>query len=60
MAEEQEQEIIGTFFDNNEERHVYETALAEVEPDLEEIEAEFDDCQRLSEDDFVVRINARD
>jgi hypothetical protein len=60
MAEEKEQETIGTFLENEEEKHLYEAAWAEIEPDLEKIETELDDCQRLSEEDFVVRINARD
>jgi hypothetical protein len=60
MAEEQKQEYSRTFFDDTEGTRRYEDALAEIEPDLERIEAEFDNCQRLSEEDFVVRINARD
>jgi hypothetical protein len=40
----------------------HSTALAEADiaEDLKRIEAELDDCQRLSEQDFAVRINARD
>jgi len=60
MPEENEQKLIDAFFENEEQKHVYETALAEIEPDLEKIENELDDCQRLTEEDFVVRINARD
>ena len=60
MPETREQSRDRTFLDNDEAKRRYETALAEIEPDLEKIEAELDDCQRLSEDDFDVRINARD
>lgn len=60
MAEQKEQEPGVTFLERDEEKRLYETALAEIEPDLEKIEEELDECQRLSEEDFVVRINARD
>jgi hypothetical protein len=60
MPETEQQEIAKTFLSTDEEKGRYDTALAEIEPDLIEIEAEFDDGQRLSEEDFVVRINARD
>jgi hypothetical protein len=60
MAEQNEQKLIDEFFNNEEQKRIYKTALAEIEPDLEKIETELDDCQRLTEEDFVVRINARD
>ena len=60
MPETEEQEIARSLLNTNEERERYDAALAEIEPDLTQIEAEFDDGQRLSEEDFVVRINARD
>jgi hypothetical protein len=60
MPETEQQEIAKALLSTDEEKERYDAALAEVEPDLTEIEAEFDDGQRLSEEDFVVRINARD
>ena len=60
MPEENEQKLIDAFFEDEGQKHIYETALAEIEPDLEKIESELDHCQRLTEEDFVVRINARD
>lgn len=60
MAEEKEQDRVQTFLDDAARNSRYESALAEIQGDLEQIEADFDDCQRLSEADFVVRINARD
>ncbi len=51
---------VQTFLDDEDRKRRYESALAEIKSGLEEIEDDFDDCQRLSEADFVVRINARD
>ena len=60
MPETEQQEIAKTFLSTDEEKERYDAALAEIESDLVKIEAELDDGQRLSEEDFVVRINARD
>jgi hypothetical protein len=60
MAEEQNQHPVQTFLDDEDRKRRYEDALAEIKSDLEKIEDDFDDCQRLTEADFVVRINARD
>jgi hypothetical protein len=59
MAEEKKQNPVQTFLDDEDRKRRYEAALAEIKSDLQEIEADFDDCQRLTEADFVVRINAR-
>jgi hypothetical protein len=60
MAEEQNQDPVQTFLDDEDRKRRYEAALAEIKSGLEEIEDDFDACQRLTEADFVVRINARD
>jgi hypothetical protein len=60
MAEQEEKDRVKTFLDDEARNRRYESALAEIKDDLEKIESDFDDCQRLSEADFVVRINARD
>lgn len=49
-----------TFRDEAKRKEQYAVGLAEIQPDLDRIEAELDDCQRLNEEDFTVRINARD
>lgn len=60
MPEVKDKPTVRTFLDDPDRKRRYETALAEIEPELEQIETELEDCQRLSEDDFEVRINARD
>lgn len=59
MTEEKDHDPVQTFLDDEDRKRRYESALAEIKSGLEEIEDDFDDCQRLSEADFVVRINAR-
>jgi hypothetical protein len=59
MAEEKKQNPVQTFLDDEDRKSRYEAVLAEIKKDLQEIEAELDDCQRLTEADFLVRINAR-
>jgi hypothetical protein len=56
----QEEEPIHTFLDDANRRREFETALAEVAPELHRFEEELDECERLNEEDFAVRINARD
>lgn len=57
---DQEEEPIQTFLDDTARRQQYEAAFAEVTPELRQLQEELDDCERLSEEDFAVRINAKD
>jgi hypothetical protein len=59
MTEEKDQDPVQTFLDDEDRKSRYEAVLAEIKNDLQKVEADFDDCQHLTEADFLVRINAR-
>lgn len=49
-----------TFLDDPDRRREFEAELQALATDQEKLESEFDECERLSEADFAIRINARD
>jgi len=55
-----DEQPIQTFLDDAPRLEQFQIALAEVTPELHRFEEELDECERLSEGDFAVRINARD
>ena len=59
-APDRDQQPIRTFLDDADRRQEFEAALAEVAPELRRFQEELDECERLNEEDFAVRINARD
>lgn len=60
MSKLKDQQPPVTFRDEEKRKEEHAVGLAEIQSDLDRIEAELDDCQRLNEEDFTVRINARD
>ena len=60
MPEHTQNQSNQTFLDDEKRRSRFDSAFAKIKADLEQIEADLDDCQRLTEEDFAIRINARD
>ena len=59
MTEETQNNTKQTFLDDQERKSRFDNAFAEIKADLEQIESDLDDCQRLTEEDFAIRIDAR-